>query len=196
MPLVAAAAAMAGIYAYHRLAQTQLESTVTVRPGTPAAIARSSGEFSFNAYQTPRELPEVTFINETGDTESLSDFKDKVVLLNLWATWCVPCREEMPTLDRLEATFADENFQVLALSLDQEGPVVVKDFYKELGLEHLGIYVDDRLRAPSLLHVIGIPATLLIDRNGREIGRKLGPAEWDSPEVISEIRRHVNGVGD
>ena len=195
LPLVAAAAAMGGIYAYHRLAQTPVETIVSVSPGEQSAKAKQDAGFSFNPYDTPRELPNVPFIDASGKPMSLTDFKGQTVLLNLWATWCVPCREEMPTLDRLEAMLDDENFTVVALSLDQEGPVVVKDFYDELGLEHLGIYVDDRIRAPGSLGIIGIPATLLIDSDGREIGRKLGPAEWDSPEVVAEIRTHVSGAG-
>jgi thiol-disulfide isomerase/thioredoxin len=121
---------------------------------------------------------------------NLSAFKGKVILLNIWATWCGPCRQEMPTLDRLEAKLGGPDFQVVALSIDQGGVPVVKEFYEELGLENLGIYIDDRMRAPAQLGVVGIPGTLLIDREGREIGRKLGPAEWDSEEVLAEIRRH------
>ena len=196
LPLVAAAAAMAGIYAYHRLAQTELVAVDSASPVERSASTTPGAEFSFNAYETPRELPQVSFTNGSGETMSLSDFKGKTVLLNLWATWCVPCREEMPTLDRLESILGAENFQVVALSLDQEGSAVVKDFYDELGLENLKIYVDDRMSVPALFSVIGVPATLLIDEEGREIGRKLGPAEWDSPEVISEIRRHLNAAAD
>jgi thiol-disulfide isomerase/thioredoxin len=195
LPLVAAAAAMAGIYAYHRLAQTRVDSA-TVSSGKPAITSTSDAGFSFNAYDTPRELPEVSFTNGRGETMSLSDFKGKTVLLNLWATWCVPCREEMPTLDRLQAVLGGENFEVVALSLDQEGAAVVKEFYDELGLKHLDIFVDDRLTAPALLSVIGVPATLLIDSHGREVGRKLGPAEWDGPEVVAEIRRYLGSAGD
>jgi thiol-disulfide isomerase/thioredoxin len=192
LPLVAAAAAMTGIYAYHRLAQTQVQSAAlsTAKPAT------SEAGFSFNAYDTPRELPEVSFTNESGQSMSLSDFKGKMVLLNLWATWCVPCREEMPTLDRLQSVLGSESFTVVALSLDQEGSVVVKDFYEQLNLKHLEIYVDERMSAPALLNVIGVPATLLIDREGREIGRKLGPAEWDSPEVVAQIRRYMGSAGE
>ncbi len=196
LPLVAAAAAMAGVYAYHRMAQSPVETLVEPSAVGAPRTSKPDAGFSFNAYKTPRELPAVPFINASGEAMSLSAFKGKTVLLNLWATWCVPCREEMPTLDRLQAGLGGEKFTVVALSLDQEGPVVVKDFYDELGLEHLGIYVDDRIRAPAALGVIGVPATLLIDGEGREIGRKLGPAEWDSPEVIAEIDRHMNDAAD
>jgi thiol-disulfide isomerase/thioredoxin len=158
----------------------------------PMALKRVAGDggFSFNTHETPRELPEVSFTDGEGRAMNLSAFKGKVILLNIWATWCGPCRQEMPTLDRLEAKLGGPDFQVVALSIDQGGVPVVKEFYEELGLENLGIYIDDRMRAPAQLGVVGIPGTLLIDREGREIGRKLGPAEWDSEEVLAEIRRH------
>jgi len=201
MPLVAAAAAMAGVYGYHRLYQVSPETSVSARSVQPASAASEGqpageGEFSFNAYDSPRPLAEVPFTNGDGEAMTLSDFKDRTVLLNLWATWCVPCRVEMPTLDRLEAKLGGKDFEVVALSLDQEGVPVVKEFYEELGLENLGVYVDDRIRAPALLSVIGIPATLLINRDGLEIGRKLGPAEWDSPAVVAEIQQHIYGSGN
>ncbi len=196
IPLLAAAAAMAGVYTYHRMSQTPAQPAVTAASTQPSAAGTGKhvgAGFSFNAYDTPREMPALNFIDASGAEMTLADFRGKSVLLNLWATWCVPCREEMPTLDRLQASLGGDDFLVLALSLDQEGPPVVKEFYDELGLKHLGIYVDDRILAPAQLGVIGVPATLLIDREGREIGRKLGPAEWDSAEVEAEIRRHVDG---
>lgn len=202
LPLVAAAAAMAGVYAYHRLSQGSAETPVTIQPvqsgGSAEPVNQAGGtmKFSFNVYDSPRPLAGVPFVNEEGAQISLSDFRGKTVLLNLWATWCVPCREEMPTLDRLEAKLGGKDFEVVALSLDQEGVAVVKEFYEELGLENLGIYVDDRIRAPALLSVIGVPATLLIDRDGLEIGRKLGPAEWDSPAVVAEIERYLHRGGN
>jgi thiol-disulfide isomerase/thioredoxin len=125
---------------------------------------------------------------------TLAAFRGKVVLLNLWATWCGPCREEMPTLDRLQATLGGPDFQVVALSIDQEGIYAVQDFYEELGLEALEVYVDDSMRAASLLGAPGIPATLLIDRDGREIARKLGPAQWDSDEIIEQLRHHIGAT--
>jgi thiol-disulfide isomerase/thioredoxin len=184
LPLVAAAALMAGVYAYHRLSQ------ISTAPAGQTSSVSSTG-FSFSANESPRELPEVPFTDGDGEPMTLSDFNGKTVLLNIWATWCVPCREEMPTLDRLQSKLGGPDFEVVALSIDQEGPPVVKKFYRELGLENLRIYVDDRIRAPALLSVIGIPATLLIDSEGREIGRKLGPADWDSDEAVAEIRRHL-----
>jgi thiol-disulfide isomerase/thioredoxin len=200
LPLFAAAAAMAGVYAYYRF--VELESpgrvaTETVSPvttGSPGIVTltRNSSGFKFSTYDEPRPLPRVDFTDGAWRELTLETFLGKVVLLNIWATWCVPCREEMPTLDRLQAKLGGSDFHVVALSIDLEGIFAVKDFYEELNLKSLEIYADDRMSAPSSLGVIGIPATLLIDREGREIGRMLGPAEWDSDDVIAEIRRYLD----
>ena len=142
-------------------------------------------------HDSPKPLPEIQFENGQGEGMSLADFRGKVVLLNIWATWCAPCRREMPTLDRLQAELGGPDFQVVALSLDRKGLPIVQEFYKELGLETLPIYVDESGKAQRALSVLGLPTTLLLDRDGNEIGRLLGPAEWDSSEMVSFIRGYV-----
>jgi thiol-disulfide isomerase/thioredoxin len=127
-----------------------------------------------------------------GRSLTLADFRGRIVLLNLWATWCTPCREEMPTLDRLQARLGGTDFEVVALSIDHDGIAAVRKFYQEIGIKHLRIYNDPTTDATARLGVIGIPATLLIDREGREVGRALGPAEWDAPEVVETVRKHLN----
>ena len=122
---------------------------------------------------------------------NLADFRGKVVLLNIWATWCAPCRREMPTLERLQAELGGPDFEVVALSIDRKGLPVVKEFYQELGLQELAMYVDEAGAAQRALNALGLPTTLLLDRDGSEIGRLLGPAEWDSPEMVSFIRGYV-----
>jgi len=114
------------------------------------------------------------------------------VLLNVWATWCVPCREEMPALDRLQGRLGGEDFVVIPLSIDREGVAAVKPFYQRLGLEKLGIYVDLSGRGSRGLALPGVPTTLLIDREGREIARKMGAAEWDSPEMLSLVQQTIH----
>ena len=195
--LLSAVAGMAGAFVYsHFAARSAEEAAVTEgRPaGGSSMLQRAAGgeEFSLNSYETPRDLPEMPIVDGEGREMTLSAFKGKLVLLNVWATWCVPCREEMPALDRLEARIGGPDFQVVPLSINQGGIKAVEEFYQDLGLENLGIYVDDRMAAPALLEIAGIPGTLLLDREGREIGRKLGPAEWDSDEVIGEIRGYLN----
>lgn len=139
----------------------------------------------------PKPVPKVDFVDGQGRSRTLADFTGKVILLNVWATWCGPCREEMPTLDRLQAQFGGADFQVLALSVDQDGAQVVRDFYREIGVQHLELYIDDSARAHGRLNAFGLPVTLLLDRQGRELGRKLGAAEWDSQEVIEYLREVI-----
>ena len=159
---------------------------------TPAATAPPSTKgFAFSPLETPRELPELSFINGDGGEMTLDEFAGKTVLLNIWATWCVPCREEMPALDRLQAKLGGPDFEVVPLSIDREGLPVVKAFYEELGLKALGIYVDQSGKANRQLGAVGIPTTLLVDREGRELGRTLGPAQWDSDEILEFLRGFI-----
>ncbi|MER8783904.1 TlpA family protein disulfide reductase [Mesorhizobium sp. M1006] len=111
-------------------------------------------------------------------------------MLNIWATWCAPCRKEMPTLDRLQAKLGGPDFEVIALSMDRGGPDIVKKFFAEIGVEHLALNIDTTGKAMFTLGALGLPMTLLIDREGKEIGRLIGPAEWDSPEMMAFIRSH------
>ena len=150
--------------------------------------------FKLTPLAKPRPLPQLQFVDGDGRALSLADFRGKVVLLNIWATWCPPCRAEMPTLDRLQARLGGPGFEVLALSIDQEGAPLIKAFYQELGLKALRIYIEESGMPLQALNVVGLPATLLIDRGGREIGRTLGPAEWDSPEIVTVIRRYLDAA--
>lgn len=161
------------------------------RPPTLEFPPSRPSDLRFAALERPRPLPEVRFVDGDGRALTLADFRGRVVLLNIWATWCVPCRREMPTLERLEKRLGGPDFEVVVLSIDVDGIPVVKDFYRELGLEALGIYVDKTARARLALKVTGIPTTLLVDREGREIGRTIGPAEWDSPEAVKLIRGYL-----
>ena len=158
-----------------------------------ASADETSGESDtgFSFLGEPSPLPELHFVDGDGRAMSLADFHGRVVLLNLWATWCVPCRKEMPTLDRLQAQLGGSGFEVIALSVDRSGLAAVKPFYAQLDLRSLGIYLDQGGKATQALKTVGVPTTLLIDRDGREIGLKLGPAAWDAPEMIAVIRRYM-----
>ena len=137
----------------------------------------------------PKAIPELRFVDEAGRPHSLADFRGKVVLLNVWATWCEPCREEMPALDRLQARLGGARFQVLTLSVDQQGAPIARKFYSEVGIKALPIYVDPTAKAAFVLDAPGLPATLLVDRQGREVGRHLGAVKWDAPEVVERLQR-------
>jgi thiol-disulfide isomerase/thioredoxin len=156
----------------------------------------SSDAFKFSFLDQPRALPELRFVDGEGRALSPGDFRGRPIVLNIWATWCVPCRKEMPSLDRLQAGIDKSQLLVLPLSIDRQGASVVTRFYRELGLKALGIYVDQSGKASSDLNTVGVPTTLLIDRDGREIGRKIGPAEWDGPEMTALLREHLGLTGD
>lgn len=131
--------------------------------------------------------PQVKFLDARHDRLDLGAFRGKVVVLNLWATWCTPCIKEMPMLDRLQQQLENLGVVVVALSLDTGGPEVVKAFYEEHGIEHLKIYVDPTMRSQGDFKVIGLPTTILIDREGNDRGRVVGPAEWDEAEAADLV---------
>ena len=154
------------------------------------AAANTPLNFVMNA--APMPMPELQFSNGDGRAMTLEDFKGRVVLLNVWATWCGPCRKEMPTLDRLQVSLGGPDFEVLSVSIDRKGMDAVTKFYAEIGIQHLGRYVAPAAnQVLDTLGVWGLPATLLIDREGRELGRRDGPAEWDSPEMIAFLKQVI-----
>jgi thiol-disulfide isomerase/thioredoxin len=146
-----------------------------------------------SVFDQPRPLPEIRFQDDQGHDLTLADFRGRVVLLNVWATWCVPCRKEMPTLDRLQERLGGKDFLVMALSIDRKGIEAVKDFYRVVGVEKLAIYLDPSGKGSHSLAIPGVPTTLLINREGHEIARKLGEARWDSPEMVSLVERTIQG---
>jgi thiol-disulfide isomerase/thioredoxin len=145
----------------------------------------------FVLQEPPKALTDVQFNDSAGNTLSLSGFRGKVVLLNVWATWCAPCRQEMPALDRLLQSLGGKNFEVIALSVDRAGFTAVAKFYDHLGIKRLAQFNDRSGEVTRRLGITGLPATLLIDREGREIGRLVGPAEWDSPEMVTFIKSRL-----
>lgn len=159
-------------------------------PGVdPIAVAQRA--FAFTPHASPQRIADVKFEDGKGRKRRLADFRGKVVLLNVWATWCGPCRKEMPTLDHLQSQLGGKDFEVVALSIDRGGQVAVKSFYDEIDIQALAIYVDSTTEAQAQLGVVGVPTTLLIDPEGREIARYTGAAEWDRPEVVDAIRRYL-----
>ncbi|MAW86250.1 MAG: redoxin [Phyllobacteriaceae bacterium] len=179
------------------LAAIAIVGVIYFSGGTPVRAPQGGGQAetassrSFVMHEAPRPLPEIEFEDGNGEALTLADLRGKTVLLNVWATWCVPCREEMPTLDALEAELGGPGFEVVPLSVDRAGPEVVRKFYAEIGIEHLGLYIDASMRASFDLQAPGLPTTLLIDSEGRELGRLVGPAEWDTPEMIAFLKNNL-----
>ncbi len=142
---------------------------------------------------TPRRLPEINFSDGLGAPTTLDRFRGNVVLLNIWATWCPPCRREMPSLDRLQQRLVAEGSEVVALSIDTggDGLRAIKSFYTSIAVRIRRIYNDADGTAGVRLGALGVPTTSLLDRAGREVARTSGPVDWDSAQAVDFIRGHI-----
>lgn len=140
---------------------------------------------------SPLDLPDINFNDASGATKSLADWRGKIVLFNIWATWCVPCRDEMPALDKLETDLGGDAFEVVAVNIDKNGPDKAKAFLQETGATHLALYTDPSGKLFAALKAVGMPTTLIIDRDSKEIARLVGPADWGSPEAKRVIEAAV-----
>jgi thiol-disulfide isomerase/thioredoxin len=138
-----------------------------------------AGPQGFALHDVPQPVANVRYLTEDGSRGDMEDFRGKVILVNVWATWCVPCREEMPTLDALQAELGSDRFEVVALSIDRAGSPVVRRFY------------DKTMLSATALRTVGLPTTILIDAQGQELGRLVGPAEWDDPDMVSFLRDFI-----
>jgi thiol-disulfide isomerase/thioredoxin len=143
----------------------------------------------------PLRLPDLTFEDATGKLRKLSDWRGKTVLLNLWATWCVPCRKEMPALDELQAMLGGKDFEVVAVNIDTRDPEKPKNFLKEANLTRLAYFVDPKAKVfqdlKSIGRALGMPTSVLVDAQGCEIGTIAGPAEWASEDAVKLIKAAV-----
>lgn len=158
--------------------------------GTTIAAAQLPPK-NFILHEAPKPIASIAFEDDQGRPRSLTEFRGKIVLLNIWATWCGPCRREMPSLDRLQRLLGGADFEVVALSIDRAGLDPVRKFYADVGIRNLASYIDRSGKATRELGTVGVPATLLIDRDGRELGRLVGPAEWDEPDIVQSLKRII-----
>ena len=155
-----------------------------------APLAR--GEVAaFAVYANPKPLVDISFDASKGQRRSLTDFRGRTVLLNLWATWCIPCREEMPTLDRLQAKLGGADFEVVAINIDTSRLDRRQAFLDQAGVKSLAFYADptaevfERLKEAG--KVVGLPTTFILDPRGCVLGTMSGPARWDSPDGINLV---------
>jgi thiol-disulfide isomerase/thioredoxin len=185
---------LAGVYGIATLTRNA-GGDVVCRPAVELAkkiapLAR--GEVAaVNVAKSPLKVPDLTFLDPGGKPITLADLRGRTLLLNLWATWCVPCRTEMPTLDALQAKLGGPDFAVVAVNIDTRDPNKPKQFLKEIGVQKLAYYADPTAKSFQDLKAVGrafgMPTTLLIDRQGCEIGTIAGPAEWASDDAVKLI---------
>jgi thiol-disulfide isomerase/thioredoxin len=138
-------------------------------------------------------LPAVPFVDADGMDRPLDGLRGEALLVNVWATWCAPCVEEMPALDRLAAQTKQTGVRVVALSADREGAAVVRRFYEVNGVRNLPVAVDKTARVARATGIGGLPTTLLYAADGTEIGRVTGVAKWDAPEVVAFLTTCLAG---
>ena len=190
---------LAGVYGIATLtgnAGGDAASNVTCRPAVELAkklapLAR--GEVAaVNIAKSPLKLPDLSFQDASGKPLTLAHWRGRTVLLNLWATWCVPCRKEMPTLDALQGKLGGPGFEVVTVNIDTRDPEKPKAFLKQIGIEKLAYYADPDAKTFQDLKAIGrafgMPTTLLVDPHGCELGTIAGPAEWSSEDAVKLIQ--------
>src|SRR5450759_3595221 len=139
----------------------------------------------------PLQLPDLAFWDADGKPKKLSDWRGRTVLVNLWATWCVPCRREMPALESLQTRLGGPNFEVVAINIDTRDPEKPKNFLKEANLTRLAYFSDQKAKVfqdlKAVGRALGMPTSVLVDGQGCEIGTIAGPAEWTSDDAIKLI---------
>ena len=179
--------------ALHR--RTLLAATATLAAGFPprnSRAARTLADLSRLTLTTPgTELPPFSFTLADGTGRGIADYAGKGIVLNLWATWCLPCTAEMPALDQLAAAVKPDGIVVLPLSSDRGGAEAVKDFYLKWDLRHLPVLLDRSGAAARALGARGIPTTVLIDPSGLERGRLEGAADWSSQASVAELQKLI-----
>jgi len=143
----------------------------------------------------PLKLPDLTFEDADGKPRKLSDWRGKTVLVNLWATWCVPCRREMPALEGLQTKLQGPDFEVVAINIDTRDPEKSRHFLKEANLTRLGFFNDQKAKVfqdlKAIGRALGMPTSVLVDGQGCEIATIAGPAEWSSDDAIKLIQAAV-----
>lgn len=154
-----------------------------------------AGEVAVQLHTRARPLVNFRFTDGNDQPTDLAAFRGRVVLLNIWATWCAPCREELPTLDALQAQLGGPGFAVVALSIDKGGLPVAQPFLERIGVTRLRAYADTFGEATDRYSATGVPLVLVIDPQGREIGRRLGQATWDNPATVALLRSLIPGTG-
>jgi thiol-disulfide isomerase/thioredoxin len=149
--------------------------------------------------QTPFRVPDLAFKDAQGHDRTLADWHGRTMLLNLWATWCVPCRREMPALDSLQAELGSPKFQVVAVNVDTRDPKKPLAFLKQIGVTHLAYYSDESAQVFEDLKTagkaFGMPTTLIVDPKGCEIGDMAGPAAWASDDGLKLVRAVIDSAG-
>ena len=190
-------AVLAGVYGIVHLRRNPADAACRAAVNNAAKLAPLvHGEVAALALaQEPFRVPDLAFKDAAGHPRTLADWRGRTVLLNLWATWCVPCRTEMPALDAVEAEIGGPQFEAVAVNIDTRDPEKPPAFLKAIGVKHLAYYSDDCAEVFEDLKTagkaFGMPTTLIVDPAGCEIGAMAGPADWASQDGVTLIRAAI-----
>jgi thiol-disulfide isomerase/thioredoxin len=154
---------------------------------TTIEALRSGSMKKLTFHTAAKAVPAVYFATADGDQKQLSDFQGKVVLLNFWATWCAPCRIEMPMLSELQTEFGGKNFEVVTIATGRNAPGALKRFFDKAGIENLPRHRDIKQQLARKMAILGLPITVILNRQGKEIARLRGDADWSSDSAKSII---------
>ncbi len=158
-------------------------------PDRDALLALRAGDMRKLAiHETAKAVPEVELLDMAGEAHLLAEARGKTVLLNFWATWCAPCRKEMPALDRLQADLGGADFEVILVAVGRNPPPAIKKFFTEAGIEKLATWRDPKQKFASEVGVFGLPVTVLLNPEGEEFARMQGDADWHSAEALTLLR--------
>ncbi|MFW8635767.1 TlpA disulfide reductase family protein [Cribrihabitans pelagius] len=161
----------------------------------PALEALRQGDMrKLVVHSEPKPVSEVAFqLADEAGTATLADYQGKVVLLNFWATWCAPCRKEMPQLAELQEELGGADFEVLTIATGRNTPAGIQKFFDEIGVTNLPRHQDPKQALAREMAVIGLPITVLLDRDGHEVARLLGDAEWNSESAKAIVSKMIEG---
>src|SRR6266581_2480106 len=195
----AAAAVLAAVYGMGGFGRNDADAACRPAVETARRIAPlARGEVAAVAVsRAPRRVPDLAFLDGAGDKKTLDEWRGRAVLLNLWATWCVPCRKEMPALDGLQARLGGPRFQVVAINIDTRDPDKPKAWLREAQVDHLAYYADPSAKVFQDLKAVGwafgMPTTLLVDPQGCELGVLARRAEWPSEDALKLVTAASGG---
>jgi len=187
------AVGLAAVYGIGRMERNAADAACSRAEDLARRLAPfARGEVAAFAVADPsRRLPDLAFRDATGAERHISDWRGRTVLLNLWATWCVPCRKEMPALEALESKLGGPGFEVVAVNIDTRDGDKPRAWLKEVGIDRLAYYADPTAKVFQDLKIMGraagMPTTLLVDPAGCEIGTVAGPAEWASEDAVKLV---------
>ena len=157
---------------------------------------RSGDMMKLNFHTVQKTASEQAFVKADGSGGTLADHKGKIVLLNFWATWCAPCRKEMPMLSELQTELGGENFEVVTIATGRNAPPAMKKFFKSIGVENLPLYRDPKQKIARDMGVLGLPITVILNKEGHEIARLRGDADWASQNAKDILRALIDDAAD